>query len=60
MRYIRGNWKDPQPEETNEIDDFIESQIIMDGMLTANGQSLYENTMMELVYDEIQGEWIYV
>lgn len=44
-------------EEVNEIDEYIESQIIIWGELTSYGEELYEQSK-ELVYDEVQQKWI--
>lgn len=58
MAKQKERWGDPQiTDETNEIDEYIESQIVIDGQLTAYGEMLYEQTK-EQFYDEKTGEWI--
>ena len=51
--------KDPEIPTMDEIEEWCESQIILFGKLTTYGEELYEQSKMR-VYDEEQGEWIYV
>lgn len=51
---------DPEIDiEYNDEDQWIEEQIVYNGELTGYGEELYESTKTR-VYDELQGEWIYV
>ncbi len=56
--------KDPQvKEEYDEIDEYIESQIVFNGELTVHGEKMYEEHLEHnkmIVYDEVSGEWICV
>ena len=57
---IRERWGDPQiKENNNEIDDYLESQIVVNGQLTSYGEKLYEQSR-EYFYDEETEEWIQV
>lgn len=52
--------KDPEINiELTEDEEYIESQIVYNGKLTAYGEKLYEESK-EAHYDEETGEWIYV
>lgn len=52
--------QDPEIDiNITEDEQYIESQIVYNGKLTAYGEKLYEATKEE-VYDEEKGEWIYV
>lgn len=58
MKKQKERWGDPQLQNvTDEIDQYIESQIVIDGQLTAYGEILYEQSK-EYFYDEKTGEWI--
>lgn len=57
---IRERWGDPKIEENiTEADEYIESQIVIDGQLTEYGERLYEESR-EYFYDEKTQEWIQV
>lgn len=44
-------------EEVDEIDEYIESQIVIWGELTSYGEEMYEESK-EQYYDEVQQKWI--
>ena len=43
--------------EVDEIDEYIESQIVIWGELTSYGEEMYEESK-EQYYDEVQQKWI--
>lgn len=51
---------DPKLPEQDEIEEYMDSQIIINGELTPYGEGLYFQANRTMVYDEVQGEWIYV
>ncbi len=44
-------------DEVDEIDEYIESQIVIWGELTSYGEEMYEESK-EQYYDEVQQKWI--